>query len=84
MSPKPVSQQRVPDGKEEPAEARAMGLMVWETGTAKPASADAFSLKEGCRMMQRTATETAWGAGVEDRCSQAHRAVRKAEAGDGA
>lgn len=65
-----------------------MGLMVWETGTAKPASADAFSLKEGCRMMQRTATETAWGAGVEDRCSQldgqAHRAVRKAEAGDGA
>lgn len=39
-------------------------------------------------MMQRTATETAWGAGVEDRCSQldgqAHRAVRKAEAGDGA
>lgn len=35
MSPKPVSQQRVPDGKEEPAEARVMGLMVWETGTAK-------------------------------------------------
>ena len=70
MSPQPVSQQRVPGGKEEPAEARGMGLTVWETGTAEPASAGTFPLKEGCQMTQSTATKTAWGAGVQDRCSR--------------
>lgn len=88
MSPQPVSQQRVPGGKEEPAEARGMGLTVWEMGTAEPASAGTFPLKEGCQMTQSTATKTAWGAGVQDRCSQldgqAHRAVREVGAHDGA
>lgn len=86
-SPQLVTQQRMPSGKEEPAKASGMGLMVWEKGTAEPASAGMFPLKEGCWMTQITASETAWGAGVQDRCSQpdgqvlpAHRAV--GEAGD--